>query len=260
MPRRTGVLPASPHGLTPMGRFGPLISLLSSPEGDEARRSVRRRVDGKETSGHHGTPADWPGHGTVQRLLRPGACRVVPLGPYGAFSGTAHNHFARVSNFNLRPLGHSNRWRDEQMAAYCRTEPEPEDQPSRFRADQSRLTPTAEELSSVQEVLAIFGGKWVGAILVELHGGPRRNFQLRLALNGVSAKMLSESLRRLLRDGLITHAIHEDGCGQVGLGYALTNLGRSGVELLGVMRNWAGAHLVEVEANRAQLDGHLEVS
>jgi len=118
----------------------------------------------------------------------------------------------------------------------------------------------ADELGRTQDVLATLAGKWVTALLFELRDGPRRNFQLRQAVGGISAKALSETLRRLVRDGMISHVVHEDSFGQVGLGYALSELGVAALELLEHVGVWAEAHHDEIEVNRAQLEGHLKVS
>jgi len=113
--------------------------------------------------------------------------------------------------------------------------------------------------STTQDVVGLLAGKWLVAVLCELHEAPKRNFQLRHAIHGISAKMLSDTLRRLTRDGFVTHVVHDDAQGQIGLGYALTGLGRSAFDLLQVVHDWGSEYLDEVDANRAQCEGHLEV-
>ncbi|MCO1657021.1 helix-turn-helix transcriptional regulator [Pseudonocardia sp. S2-4] len=86
-----------------------------------------------------------------------------------------------------------------------------------------------------------FGDKWSGMVIRCLRAGPRRFSELRVPLRGVTAKVLTRSLRILERDGLV---LRRAGAGRVE--YALTDLGRS---LLGPMDTacaWTAAHWDEL--------------
>ncbi|MFF5208450.1 winged helix-turn-helix transcriptional regulator [Streptosporangium sp. NPDC000396] len=60
------------------------------------------------------------------------------------------------------------------------------------------------------EVLALIGDKWSAQVLVELGEGPRRFTQLERAIDGISRRMLTVSLRNLERNGLITRTVYPD--------------------------------------------------
>lgn len=115
------------------------------------------------------------------------------------------------------------------------------------------------ELSALQDVLSCLSGKWVPAVLVALSSGPKRNFQLRQGARGISAKSLSEVLRRLCRDGFVAQSLHSDGFGNVGVGYRLTDVGWSALALLGEVQSWVSIHYSDVEESR-RTDGHRQVS
>ncbi|MEV0971441.1 winged helix-turn-helix transcriptional regulator [Microtetraspora glauca] len=89
-----------------------------------------------------------------------------------------------------------------------------------------------------------FGDKWSGLIIRCLEHGPRRFSELRVPLRGISAKVLTGSLRTLERDGLVSRTAHPGPLQRVE--YALTPLGRS---LLGPMATacaWAEEHWDEL--------------
>jgi DNA-binding HxlR family transcriptional regulator len=90
-----------------------------------------------------------------------------------------------------------------------------------------------------------FGDKWGGLVIRCLEDGPRRFNELRVPLRGITAKVLSQSLRRLQRDGLVM---------RVGEGYDLTPLGRSMIEPMNVACAWAADHWDElIDAREAAL-------
>jgi DNA-binding HxlR family transcriptional regulator len=115
-------------------------------------------------------------------------------------------------------------------------------------------------LLELTDVLGVVSGKWIPALLCALARGPKRNFQLRHTTRGISAKALSDSLRRLVRDGLVTRVVHDDGVGPAGLGYALTPFGLEVVELLAVLDEWTSRHYGMIVASRGSDDDELEVS
>ncbi|MFG2058340.1 winged helix-turn-helix transcriptional regulator [Micromonospora sp. NPDC048930] len=86
-----------------------------------------------------------------------------------------------------------------------------------------------------------FGDKWAGMIIRCLEGGPRRFSELRVPLRGVTAKVLTRSLRKLAEDGLIRR---DARAGRVE--YALTPLGRSLLGPMEVACAWAREHWEEL--------------
>ena len=108
--------------------------------------------------------------------------------------------------------------------------------------------------------------KWVVLILCALggdsshepgasdSGAPRamRYSELSRRLAGVSQKMLTQTLRRLERDGLVTRRVYPQVPPRVE--YALTPLGASLGEAVCAMWTWAEAHLEDVEKARRDFD------
>lgn len=89
-----------------------------------------------------------------------------------------------------------------------------------------------------------FGDKWAGMIIRCLEHGPRRFSELRIPLRGITAKVLTQSLRRLERDGLVSRTA-SDGAAQR-VEYELTPLGRSLLEPMAVACAWAERHWDEL--------------
>lgn len=101
-------------------------------------------------------------------------------------------------------------------------------------------------------LLARIGEKWAALALVELDAGPRRFGELLRRLQGVSQKMLTQTLRHLERDGLITRTLVSDRPIQVS--YALTDRGRSLAPILFALKEWARLHYLDVENARQASD------
>lgn len=84
------------------------------------------------------------------------------------------------------------------------------------------------------------GDKWAGMIIRCLEAGPRRFSELRVPIRGVTAKVLTQSLRSLERDGLISRATYTEPVRRVE--YALTPLGRSLLVPMRAACEWAEDH------------------
>lgn len=99
----------------------------------------------------------------------------------------------------------------------------------------------------------IIAGRWTILLLAELAHGGRRYQDLHDALKGISNKVLTETLRRAERDGLVTR--HLDG-GRIETAtlYELTVLGRSLDQPISALDRWASANLSAVEASRHRWD------
>ncbi|MEV1142266.1 helix-turn-helix domain-containing protein [Micromonospora sp. NPDC049799] len=103
-----------------------------------------------------------------------------------------------------------------------------------------------------RQVLDRIGDRWSVLVVLTLAGGTKRYGELAQRIDGVSQKMLTQTLRALERDGLVTRTAHATVPPRVD--YALTDLGRSLLDLLSGLRSWATTHLDEVEAARARYD------
>jgi len=109
-----------------------------------------------------------------------------------------------------------------------------------------------------RQLLARISDKWVALVLAALGGdgagGSRsmRYSELSRRLAGVSQKMLTQTLRSLERDGLLTRTVTPTV--PVTVTYELTDLGRSLHEVVRGIKVWAEAHMDEVLANREHHD------
>lgn len=101
------------------------------------------------------------------------------------------------------------------------------------------------------QLLARISDKWVGLIvgaLEQAEGRSLRYSDLGRRIPGVSQKMLTQTLRSLERDGLVTRTVTPTVPARVD--YRLTELGANLGCLLGSVRQWAENHFDEVNAHR----------
>lgn len=98
-------------------------------------------------------------------------------------------------------------------------------------------------------VLDRLASKWTILIVDALSLGPMRYRALHRRIEGVSQKMLTQTLRSLEDDGLVLRTVFSAKSPQVE--YALTPLGRTLSEPIGAIRDWAEHHINEVLAARA---------
>ena len=104
-----------------------------------------------------------------------------------------------------------------------------------------------------RRLLDTIGDKWASLVVVALGlQGPMRYTQLSHKISGVSQKMLTQTLRSLERDGLLTRTVTPSV--PVRTDYELTPLGHSLLETLRHLKEWAEAHMPEVDAARARYD------
>jgi DNA-binding HxlR family transcriptional regulator len=97
---------------------------------------------------------------------------------------------------------------------------------------------------------------WDPVVLVALRAEPRRRRELRTAIGGISDKVLTEALRRLLANGLIDRRAHAEAPPRVE--YRLTALGQSLVDgPLMALGHWTVEHaaeLLEAQSRGQSLD------
>ena len=103
-----------------------------------------------------------------------------------------------------------------------------------------------------RQLLDRLSDKWVTLVLVALEEGPRRYSQLSRTIAGVSQKMLTQTLRTLERDGLLTRTVTPSV--PVTVTYELTELGSSLQRVIHGLKDWAESHMAQVQEARASYD------
>ena|SRR5579862_1720690 len=101
-------------------------------------------------------------------------------------------------------------------------------------------------------VLNRIGDRWTALIVLVLLDGPRRFTHLRTEIGGISPKVLSETLRRLERDGIVTRTAHAEIPPRVE--YGLTALGRSLEQPILLITSWAEHNMNRIERARDRFD------
>jgi DNA-binding HxlR family transcriptional regulator len=97
-----------------------------------------------------------------------------------------------------------------------------------------------------QQAMKLLAYKWTGRIIHVLAGGTLRNTELLRRVQGISQKMLTQTLRQLEHHGLVARKTHPVVPPMVE--YSLTPLGQTLVEPLGALARWATAHASGDEA------------
>lgn len=96
------------------------------------------------------------------------------------------------------------------------------------------------------------GDKWASLVIQVLGDGPVRFSELRKMVSAVTPKVLTQTLRTLERDGLITRTVHAQVPPRVD--YELTPLGESLLGPLGMLREWAENHVPSILEARDAYD------
>jgi len=103
-----------------------------------------------------------------------------------------------------------------------------------------------------RQVLDRIGDRWTVLVVGTLSHGPARFSELARRIEGVSQKMLTQTLRGLERDGLVTRTVHAEVPPRVD--YELTDVGRSLIEPLAALDAWARSHLESIVESRRRFD------
>ena len=101
---------------------------------------------------------------------------------------------------------------------------------------------------ATRQVLDLIAEKWTVLIIRRLADGTLRFAQLRRSVDGISQKVLTNILRSLERDGIVTRRIYASVPPKVE--YSLTTLGRSLCNLVEGICGWAEANIEHVQAAR----------
>lgn len=104
----------------------------------------------------------------------------------------------------------------------------------------------------IRDVLDRLGDTWSVLAVVELSSSTRRFSELQRALRGVSQRMLTVTLRRLERDGLVLRTLYATVPATVT--YELTARGRSLTPLVQQLANWSLQHRAAIAQSRQEYD------
>lgn len=126
----------------------------------------------------------------------------------------------------------------------------------------TEVTPTATGLEpcgqpnhtdcGIRDVLDRVGDKWSVLVVVELANGTRRFSQLQRAIDGISQRMLTLTVRRLERDGLVLRRVYPTVPVQVE--YQLTHAGASLTHLVKALADWSLDHRGSIAEARHSYD------
>lgn len=105
-------------------------------------------------------------------------------------------------------------------------------------------------------LLAQIADKWSVLILAVLCGGPLRFNVIKRRLDGITQKALTQSLRRLERNGIV--ARHVIATSPIAVEYQITPLGHTLKQPFQALYAWTFTHLPEVEQARERFDGGME--
>ena len=104
----------------------------------------------------------------------------------------------------------------------------------------------------IRDVLDRIGDTWSVLLVVELASGDRRFRELQRAIDGISQRMLTLTLRRLERDGLVERTVFPTVPAQVS--YALTSSGAALSHLVKTLADWSLEQRPAITASRAAYD------
>src|ERR1700743_3760416 len=98
----------------------------------------------------------------------------------------------------------------------------------------------ADSAEFIRETLDRVGGKWMMSVLATMVDGPVRYSDFRLRIPNLSQRMLTRTLKMLLRDGLVSRTSRPDVPPRVE--YDLTAMGTGLLEALRPLSEWATMH------------------
>lgn len=110
-----------------------------------------------------------------------------------------------------------------------------------------------EEACPISPVVDLLFSHWTTPILWTLHERGRLRFsELERRITSITPKVLTQRLRQLERDGLVTRTYHPEVPPRVE--YEISELGRSLAPLFAALGTWADANLGKVDAARRTYD------
>ena len=116
----------------------------------------------------------------------------------------------------------------------------------------ARLLSFRERALESRDAIELLNNKWRITVIHLLRGGTLRTGELQAAIPDISPKVLTQTLRGMERDGLISRKTYAVAPPRVE--YTLTNMAASLIGPLQELCHWAKAHVQERDSARARFD------
>lgn len=108
------------------------------------------------------------------------------------------------------------------------------------------------EACTYSHVLEIISNKWTALAIYAMETGPIRYGEMMRRIDGISQKMLTQTLKQLERNGIVNRKLTPSV--PPATEYSLTPLGESLLPLMTALKLWAEDHLDSVKQARTQYD------
>lgn len=108
------------------------------------------------------------------------------------------------------------------------------------------------QCQTIRETFSWMGDKWTLLVVRALSGGPQRFTSLKQSVDGISQRMLTLTLRKLERDGLVRRTVFPEIPPRVE--YELTSLGATLMHPVSVLASWAIEYHDAIEDSRSNFD------
>jgi DNA-binding HxlR family transcriptional regulator len=116
----------------------------------------------------------------------------------------------------------------------------------------AQRTTSSERCRVIRETFDRLGDKWSLLLVSILSNGPLRFTTLMHAAEGISQRMLTHTLRKLERDGLVQRTVYAEVPPRVE--YALTDLGLTLVGPITALADWAVTHETTLQSSQTRFD------
>ncbi len=109
-----------------------------------------------------------------------------------------------------------------------------------------------------RQILDLISDKWTPLVVMLLKDEPKRFSELRRTINGISQKMLTQTLRGMERDGLVTRTVYPEVPPRVE--YELTPLGQTLCAPMWAIICWSETHIDEITSAQSAYDSRENVA
>ncbi len=122
-------------------------------------------------------------------------------------------------------------------------------------AVEARANPYSEFCDVIRETFDRLGDKWTLVVIVILSSGPQRFSALQTGVLGISQRMLTVTLRKLERDGIVRRTVFPEVPPRVE--YELTEVGETLIKPVTGLADWSIENQAVLAKNQRMFDSHV---